>query len=448
MVHKKQKGGAIGENFYANVKNDILDFFTKLTSTDQSNDVWKSQVYQYLFNTVVMMIVSIILINIITNPGTAHYNIQKYFFLYAFPILFVFALILNLGKERPNTNLFIKVFGALSVCIVAIYYYVIYSGYFDNISFFSNRILLGFITLIGLGILYQSLVNYMSKLKGWPGFIAQLIFYIPCLLWDLWYYILDQFKLTPYSVYSFICLEIVLVIIYLFLPDIANEVTGTSNSILLVDNVMYLNKGKQTIATSDMLKIPPTPDQTEGSYLTNYSISLWVYINPHSPSIEAYNKETEIMCYGFTDASGVQHVKPMLRYYGGGVNDQPIERNKYVFYFSKYPPTNQYVTEKDTFYDVTIPNQKWNNIVFNYTNNHVDIFINGVLERSFSVVNTMPIYNDLDTITIGDENGLDGGVTNVVFYRHPLSEDQIALLYNSKMGSDPPISSKNLNIDQ
>ena len=172
MVHKKQKGGAIGENFYANVKNDILDFFTKLTSTDQSNDVWKSQVYQYLFNTVVMMIVSIILINIITNPGTAHYNIQKYFFLYAFPILFVFALILNLGKERPNTNLFIKVFGALSVCIVAIYYYVIYSGSFDNISFFSNRILLGFITLIGLGILYQSLVNYMSKLKVWPGFIA------------------------------------------------------------------------------------------------------------------------------------------------------------------------------------------------------------------------------------------------------------------------------------
>ena len=284
----------------------------------------------------------------------------------------------------------------------------------------------------------------MSKLKGWPGFIAQLIFYVPCVLWDLWYYILDQFKLTSYSVYSFICLEIVLIIMYLYLPDIASEITGMSNSIQLVDNVIYLNKGKRVVASSDVLKIPPTPDQHVVSYLTNYSISMWVYVNPHSPNTEAYNKETEIMSYGFTDSNGVQHVKPMIRYYGGGLNDQPIERNKYVFYFSKYPPTNQYVSEKDTFYDVTIPNQKWNHIVMNYTNNNVDIFINGVLERSFSMVNTMPIYNDLDTITVGDENGLDGGICNVVYYRHPLSDEQIAILYNSKMSSDPPISSNKL----
>jgi hypothetical protein len=231
---------------------------------------------------------------------------------------------------------------------------------------------------------------------------------------------------------------------YLYLPDIASEITGMSNSIQLVDNVIYLNKGKQVIASSDVLKIPPTPDQNVVSYLTNYSISMWVYVNPHSPNTEAYNKETEIMSYGFMDSNGVQHVKPMIRYYGGGLNDQPIERNKYVFYFSKYPPTNQYVSEKDTFYDVTIPNQKWNHIVMNYTNNNVDIFINGVLERSFSMVNTMPIYNDLDTITVGDENGLDGGICNVVYYRHPLSDEQIAILYNSKMSSDPPISSNKL----
>lgn len=432
------------DGFLANVQNDILDFFTKLTSVDPSYDTWKACVYKYTFNTIVLLFTSIVLINIISNPGSSHYNIQKYFFLYAFPILFMFALILNLGKERPTTNLFISVMGGLSLCVVAIYYYVNYSGSFENLSSLSNNLLIGLITLVGLGILYQYLVNYMSKLKGWPGFIAQLIFYVPCVLWDLWYSILDQFKLTPYSVYSFISLEIVLIIMYLYLPDIASEITGMSNSIQLVDNVIYLNKGKQVIASSDVLKIPPTPDQNVVSYLTNYSISMWVYVNPHSPNTEAYNKETEIMSYGFTDSNGVQHVKPMIRYYGGGLNDQPIERNKYVFYFSKYPPTNQYVSEKDTFYDVTIPNQKWNHIVMNYTNNHVDIFINGVLERSFSMVNTMPIYNDLDTITVGDENGLDGGICNVVYYRHPLSDEQIAILYNSKMSSDPPISSNKL----
>ena len=43
----------------------------------------------------------------------------------------------------------------------------------------------------------------------------------------------------------------------------------------------------------------------------------------------------------------------------------------------------------------------------------------------------MPVYNDLDPITIGEENGLDGGICNVVYYRHPLSPEQIAMSYNS-----------------
>jgi hypothetical protein len=424
-----------------------MSFFSRLASTNSSDDTWKQCIYKYFFNSIVLVIVSILLFNIISNQGNAAYNIQKYFFLYAFPVLLMFALILNLGKDRNETNLFIKVAGALSICAVAIYYYVIYNGSFANLSTYSNKLLMGFIIVIGLGILYQYIVNYMSKMKGWAGFLAQLIFYIPCVLWDLWVYILDQFRLTPYSVYGFICLEIILVILYVYLPDIAGQVAGTNDSILLAKNVIYLDKGKQTLATSDMLKIPPTPNQTVGTYLTNYSLSMWVYINSHSPTMEAYNKETEIMSYGFTDASGVQHVKPMLRYYGGGVNDQQIERNKYVFYFSKYPPTDQYVTPQSTFYDVTIPNQKWNHIVMNYTNNNVDLFINGVLERSFSMRNAMPAYNDLDTITVGDDNGLDGGICNVVYYKHSLSENQIAFLYNSQMNADPPISSKNLTTD-
>ena len=39
----------------------------------------------------------------------------------------------------------------------------------------------------------------------------------------------------------------------------------------------------------------------------------------------------------------------------------------------------------------------------------------------------MPTYNDLDNITIGDENGLDGAICNVTYYKHSLTADQIAL---------------------
>ena len=75
----------------------------------------------------------------------------------------------------------------------------------------------------------------------------------------------------------------------------------------------------------------------------------------------------------------------------------------------------------------------------NYNRNNVDIFINGELSRSFVLTNDMPQYNDLDTISIGDEKGLKGGICNVVYYKHSLSKDQIVTHYNSKMLSNPPI---------
>ena len=132
----------------------------------------------------------------------------------------------------------------------------------------------------------------------------------------------------------------------------------------------------------------------------------------------------------------------MIRYYGGGGgDDQQIERNKFVFYFSRYPPVEQYTANAHTFYDLTLPNQKWNQIVLNYNRNIVDLFINGVLERTFTMTNDMPIYNDLDTITVGDDNGLKGGICNVVYYKHPLSKEQIVTSYNTKMNSNPPVSS-------
>jgi hypothetical protein len=79
--------------------------------------------------------------------------------------------------------------------------------------------------------------------------------------------------------------------------------------------------------------------------------------------------------------------------------------------------------------------------VLNYNRNIVDLFINGVLERTFTMSGDMPVYNDLDTITVGDDSGLKGGICNVVYYKHPLSKEQIVTSHNTKMNSNPPVSS-------
>lgn len=437
-VEMKKKNLSIG--------NQISQWFSKLSSaTPEGIDMRQSLLRLALLSSVILFS-SITVLRIILSPGSADYNIQKYFFLYTLPVLLLFGLILNLGRNESDTKIFGRIAGLAILLVVATYYYVTSTDSLFNVALLSNYSFIALITLVGLAVVYQNLVDYMERLKGWPGFIAQLIFYIPCIILDVWEYIVAQFHLTPYSIYLFILFEILLIVLYAYLPEISNKVTGLDDSIQAVDNVMFLDRGKKVVVNSDELKIVNTGDNEtaslEGEYRTNYAISMWVYINPQAPNDPAYNKESEIFSYGYEDNEGIQHVKPMIRYYGGGGgDDQVIERNKFVFYFSRYPPVNQYNSDEHTFYDVTLPTQKWNQIVLNYNRNIVDIFINGVLERSFTMTKDMPRYNNLDTITVGDDVGIKGGICNVVYYKHPLTKEQVATSYNAKMSANPPVAS-------
>jgi hypothetical protein len=78
-----------------------------------------------------------------------------------------------------------------------------------------------------------------------------------------------------------------------------------------------------------------------------------------------------------------------------------------------------------------------------------DIFINGVLERSYTFKsNEIPIFDKNDIMTIGSgeigekfqSNGLYGAMCNIVYYTKPLS--QLAIIYNYNLLSvkNPPIA--------
>jgi hypothetical protein len=375
-------------------------------------------------------------------------------------------------------------------------------------------------------------------------------------------------------------------VVYIYLPSLAGTIVGTNNSILLVKNVLPLGDGQKTVATSSMLKVEPTSVQkqmgiTESYTPRNYCISMWIFVNPQDPANLAYSRESQILQYGYLDRNGLYQVKPMVTYYGGGnTTDQPMERNKFVFYFVNYKDirledaietyipkikdaldknstkidvltseiadpkltdeeksglqttitqlqeyaarltntahhkeiendieaikktkasgklsasqirdlknskaqlkkkqellnlenmlfpdelafleSQTYEKMKHTFYPVTLPDQKWNQIALNYTDNSVDLFINGQLERTFYLAGKdippsefdepghptsfLPQYNDLDTITVGDKNGIDGGICNVVYYKEPLTPEQITFTYNAMMYSNPPVPREN-----
>jgi hypothetical protein len=79
--------------------------------------------------------------------------------------------------------------------------------------------------------------------------------------------------------------------------------------------------------------------------------------------------------------------------------------------------------------------QKWNNIVINYDNGYVDVFLNGVLVGSRAGV--MP-YMSFDTIVTGAPDGIMGGICNVNYYRNIFAEKTIRLNYKALRGKEFP----------
>ena len=60
----------------------------------------------------------------------------------------------------------------------------------------------------------------------------------------------------------------------------------------------------------------------------------------------------------------------------------------------------------------------------------VDLFINGILERSMDVKNDMPIFNISDSFIIGsDKQGINGAITNITYYNRNLTSFEILGLY-------------------
>ena len=71
----------------------------------------------------------------------------------------------------------------------------------------------------------------------------------------------------------------------------------------------------------------------------------------------------------------------------------------------------------------------------NYNGGTLDIFYNGELVKSEP--NVVP-YMTMDNLSIGENNGMNGGICNLVYFRKTLTQNQIYYLYNSVKNKTPP----------
>lgn len=278
------------------------------------------------------------------------------------------------------------------------------------------------IFIIGLAIFFYIFSNYLKSFTGWTGFFVYFLFYIPCLLLALVNYIISEFKLTTNPVLILFVIEILLLLVYVYIPDIINHVSK-SDSIAVLEDSRSLNS-QNVFDISNHTKLPDMDFQlagnTNNNVTRNYAMSLWTYVNAQNLNNMVKGTELNIFDYG--------NGKPKITYYRP---DDNVSSHKYRIYFTDAAIDNR-------FYEMALPMQRWNNLVFNYSSTHVDLFVNGRLERTFSFVGGKTPINNGETIITGSPDGLHGAISNIRYYPKTVSKSRIANMYNIFLKKTPP----------
>lgn len=211
----------------------------------------------------------------------------------------------------------------------------------------------------------------------------------------------DYDELNDYSVYDFF--KEIKSRTYLYFNSIFGELN------LLDEATKDLSEYQNSIIDRvDLTSKPYTKDY-------NYAISFWVYIDSNIDyGNNSYNKDINIISYGG---------KPKVSYNG----------KKRELSVKMLNGNNEYKTAfktKDLLY------QKWNFIVLNYNDGVLDVFINNNLVGTKII--GAPYFNK-DSIKIGEDDGINGGICNVIYYEYPLTKSKISTQYNSLKMSERPV---------
>lgn len=337
-----------------------------------------------------------------------------YTMMIALPLIVASVYFLKESSFRTMTsNDFIK-YAAFGLGFILILYV------YNNITIPDNVVslatgLLSLLTfgmiVVALAIVYKMFFNEFYKIPGWNGFIINLIFYIPCMLLNALEYLNKDFKQAPFAVYVLLLIEVVLILAYIYVPKLVKAV---SNAVVVKDGKSVLSepmliKNKESLMSYALLN-----DSKPSDLINNkFAISLWTYVVPVPPTTYPYNSDATIFEYG--------NYHPRLIYNGS--------TNKFKAF-----------TSASNSYEFTMPLQAWNHIVFNYTKNNVDIFVNGQLVSTVTQRN--PVEEALsvdDVISVGQDDGLSGGICNITYYKSPLFQYEIENIYKLHKNKDPPL---------
>lgn len=350
----------------------------------------------------------------------------------------------DFGKINVNTNFKKRIMlVCLGITILVLVLYLMWSNLSDLKEKYGPAVFVlnAIILMIVLGLIYKTvkvrLPTRNVKMNAVLSLFENLIFYIPCLLTDAidstnGSVIGETYRNTSTGSIVALGVTITALIIYLAGPTLVNYVIMEKGQ-QLVHNSVYTNKSHKLGNTLEL-------NQTTNMVFT-YSISFWVFIDALSPNTgTAYSTDTSVLNYGDN---------PNVTY--------NAKTNTFKIYSYVIPNTDTGSSSQTTsdnndyktnvvYENTNFPLQKWNNIVLNYTDGFLDIFLNGELVKS--VKNIMKSKHSIENLVVGQDNGILGGICNVVYFNHNLSYPQIKYLYEDLKNKSPPIlANTNKTID-
>lgn len=287
-----------------------------------------------------------------------------------------------------------------------------------------------------LTLIYKILIRSpILQSLPWFRLVVNTILYIPCILAGILDAIVAQIykekEKTKLPEVILLVISILLIAIYYLLPMGMQWVSSTYRGGKTLVNESVVLKQPYTIASYIPLN-DMDPKAAYPVYEYNYALSLWLYLDALPPSTSAsFDKYTPVFSYGgkpailYKASNNTMMITAKIK----DLTDDMIARS---------------TMDKDENGDVIIYKlenvllQKWNHILINYNGGILDIFYNGKLVKSAK--NIVP-YMELDAMTIGSTNGINGAICNVVYYNNVLDSNSILALYNSVKNKTPPTMS-------
>ena len=194
------------------------------------------------------------------------------------------------------------------------------------------------------------------------------------------------------------------------LPLIRNALFFKYGGKQLVGDTAYsLNKQLQ-VATYNNISSDGSDTTVPQSYA--YGLSFWFYVNSMSPNTSSsYSKFVSILNHGN---------RPNILYKGDSNTLMVTMRNDYNGNKlpSKLNPENN--NERIIYTHENVLMQRWNHVAINYSFGTMDVFINGELIKT--VLGVVPFSTPNNT-TIGENDGLYGGIKNVVYFDKPMPKE-------------------------